>query len=176
MKRKYGVHGTVTDRADKTAVRLKTVVRSRTGNGYIFTCVLILAIAMVLTVTLKYTSVIRLADKSRTVVREHVESYLTQYSIDNYRKLRTGSRLENADVNAVKSGVTGSLGVDGAETELVIGAYSYRLKNIVVAVAQADHVSVTVSYTIGIPVRLLGESRITCSIPLEVTCRLVSKN
>lgn len=159
-----------------THVRLKVSMSSSSGEGYIFTCVLVFTIAIILTVTLKYTSVIRIADKSQTVVREYVESYLTQYSMDNFRKLRTGSRFATADTNKVRNGIISVLGVSEAETEIVIGAYSYRLKNVTVTVDQADHVSVKLGYTIEIPVKLLEDGTLICNIPMEVTSRLVYKN
>lgn len=151
--------------------RVKEALFSKKGDAYIFLCVLIIFISMLLSVVILYMGMTAQIRAQKRDVQSKLDSYVTAYATEVYDALIQGAHREKyIDWVALEAGAYAVLGFDSESTE----QFSYAngnctMRRPTVTVLRGDGFGVAVDYVAVFPVRWNGETVTELEIPVTVT-------
>ena len=140
------------------------MLRNKKGFSYILTCVLVLAVVMMIAVSVQYSLVF---------------SLVTKYAVEQYDALKQGEAYaSHIDRTQLVRRAYGTLGfADAGITEKTVskGDASYIVSRPEITAADSGSISVTVRYTLTVPFRAFGRVVAEIPIPVEINAMLNEK-
>lgn len=175
MKRKR--HGQKEHEQKPEAGTAGKLIRDSRGSAYIFTCVLVLVIAAIGSMAIRYYSLINLTNKSKEMMEQKLDAFISLYSIEKMAVIRLGDGFDGEiDKAELVRGAYEALGSDrtAKSLELVFGETKLQIRNLVITARTGNRVGVEAEYEIVLPISLIGGGSITARIPVRVRSGLVS--
>jgi len=160
----------------KKAIRKVTrSLRSCRGSAYIFTCIVIMAAAMFMSLLWLYTSCINIVRGNKTFVGQKLDAYLSKYMVEHADLMVYGDEIySRIDSEELKKGALKFIGAeDGKEVTTSSGAV---MKNCTAEYVSGEQFGVRVSYELLIPVSFLGQDFGKMKVPVKVRSRVIFKN
>ena len=140
------------------------MLRNKNGFSYILTCVLVLAVVMMIAVSVQYSLVF---------------SLVTKYAVEQYDALKQGEAYaSHIDRTQLVRRAYGMLGfADAGITEKTVskGDASYIVSRPEITAADSGSIGVTVRYTMTVPFRAFGRVVAEIPIPVEINAMLNEK-
>ena len=140
------------------------MLRNKKGFSYIMTCVLVLAVVMMIAVSVQYSLVF---------------SLVTKYAVEQYDALKQGEAYaSHIDRTQLVRRAYGTLGfADAGITEKTVskGDASYIVSRPEITAADSGSIGVTVRYTMTVPFRAFGRVVAEIPIPVEINAVLHEK-
>ena len=151
--------------------QIRGVLFSKKGDAYIFLCVLIIFISMLLSVVILYMGMTAQIMAQKRDVQSKLDSYVTECATEVYDALIQGSNREKyIDWIALEAGAYAVLGFDGESVEqLQYANGNCTMQRPTVTVLKGDGFGVAVDYVAVFPIRWNGETFTELEIPVTVT-------
>ena len=140
------------------------MLRNKKGFSYILTCVLVLAVVMMIAVSVQYSLVF---------------SLVTKYAVEQYDALKQGeayaSHIDRAQLVRRAYGTLGFADAGITEKTVSKGDASYIVSRPEITAADSGSIGVTVRYTMTVPFRAFGRVVAEIPIPVEINAMLNEK-
>ena len=155
------------------------MLRNKKGFSYILTCVLVLAVVMMIAVSVQYSLVLSLVRSEKEASRLALDSLVTKYAVEQYDALKQGEAYaSHIDRTQLVRRAYGMLGfADAGITEKTVskGDASYTVSRPEITAADSGSIGVTVRYTMTVPFRAFGRVVAEIPIPVEINAMLNEK-
>lgn len=155
------------------------MLRNKKGFSYILTCVLVLAVVMIIAVSVQYSLVFSLVRSEKEASRLALDSLVTKYAVEQYDALKQGEAYaSHIDRTQLVRRAYGTLGfADAGITEKTVskGDASYTVSRPEITAADSGSIGVTVRYTMTVPFCTFGRVVAEIPIPVEINAVLNEK-
>ncbi len=151
--------------------RIKQTLISRKGDSYIYLCVLVLFISMLLSVLILYMGLCAQVQTQKRDVKAKLDSYVSAYAVEAYDAIKQGSQYaELMDWTDFEDRTVVALGF----TDPDMTVYEYPNANASMSrptttVLRGNGFGITVQYTAVFPIRWGGRTFADLEIPVTVT-------
>ncbi len=155
--------------------RIYKRLKSKRGSGYVFSCVIIIVMAMILSFLWLYVSCINVVRGNKTYVSQKLDAYLTKYMVEHADLMTYGNEIYgHIDSSGLKQG---ALKVIGAENGNEVKTSSESvMKDFNADYLSGAHFGVKVTYELLIPIRFAGKDVGKLKVPIRIKSRVVYKN
>ena len=150
--------------------KIKKKLSSNEGFAYIWVCVLIIAITMLVSVVILYMGLMAQVEIQKRDVKHKLDSCVTEYAVEAFEAIKQGENYDTViDLSKLKQSALVKLGFLGAEE-----SYTYENGNCTMSRPQITTLSgggfgLAVSYTVSFPVIWNGKVYADLEVPLQVT-------
>lgn len=150
-------------------------LKNKKGEGtYIYLCVLVLFITMIMSVLIAYMSLTAQISAQKRDIRARLDGYVSEYAIEAYDAIKQGDKYDrHMDYTEFKNGCLSAIGFSSS------GRCYYSndctLTGATVTVLRGDGFGLTVRYTAVIPIRWNGRVFTSVSIPVTVSSYFKTK-
>lgn len=147
------------------------ILKSRKGEAtFIYLCVLILVLSMLLSVLILYMGLCAQVEMQRRDVKYKIDGYLSEVATEEFNSIKQGESYESRmDYEALKAGVCPALGFGVTDTEYVYPGGNCTVTRPTVTVLKGDGFGVKVEYEAVFPIRWNGKNYTSITIPVSVT-------
>lgn len=151
--------------------QLRETLSSQKGDAYIFLCVLIIFISMLLSVVVLYMGMTAQIQAQKRDVQSKLDSYITECATEAYDALIQGANREKyIDWIALEAGAYSALGFDNeSDAQYRYANGNCTMKRPTVTVLKGDGFGVAVEYIAVFPIRWNGTVFTELEIPVTVT-------
>ena len=146
-------------------------IKNKKGEAYIFTCVLVLFIAMLLSVILLYMSLLGQIEFQKNDVEAKLDGYISDYAVKMFDAIKQGDTYaSDIDWEGLENGAYKALGFENDFTsELVYQEGDCVMSRPTVTVLSGNGFGVKVEYTASFAVKWNGKRYTDIEIPISVT-------
>lgn len=149
-----------------------SIIRNRHGTGYVFACVLIIAISMLISLLLLYSSCVNKVRGNKTYVSQTLDAYMSRYMMEHTKLMVYGDEIYSyIDVSELKQGALNAIGV--GDGDKVTTSQGLTMSGIVAEYISGEQVGVKLSYDLFLPVRFLGIDFDNIKVKMSVRSRIV---
>ena len=135
-------------------------IKNKKADGYIPACIITVCVCMVLSVTLSFISAVTAVNQSKRDVRQALDGFVTQKSIEIYNGVKNYSEFaETLDAESFESILSEYAGGQG----------NYEIKDLKIEFRETDRLNYTVSYTLKAPVRFGNITAVYTNVPVKIT-------
>lgn len=154
--------------------RLKAILSDRSGEGYIFTCILLICLAGIFALLFEVGTIYMQIHRVSNNVTRILDDYVTVESRDIYGNIKQGtdylSALDNETFTTSFDEETGLRIENG--NEYVQGTEGepekFRIKDLAIQFTNDNTLRLNVTYTICFPLRFMGATWTTIEVPQVV--------
>ncbi len=137
-----------------------SVLRNKKAEGYIPACIITVCVCMVLSVTISFISAVAAVNASRRDVRQALDGFVTQKSIEIYNGVKNYSELaESPDSDSFEEIIA----------EYTGGQENYEIQDLKIEFRETDRLNYTVSYTLKAPVKFGNITAVQTEVPVKIT-------
>jgi hypothetical protein len=156
------------------------ILSSRRGSSYVTACVVVLALAMILSVVFFYAATVSTIETTKDNTKRVLDSYVMKNSILIYNSIKQGSDFtEDIEKNFYISSISSELSLDYGQNYLYTldadGGVVYRMTLPDVEYEADNTLQLKASYDLEVPVRFAGETLFWFTVPLTVRSSLTLK-
>ncbi len=146
------------------------IIKNKRGEGtYIYLCVLILVISMLLSVLVLYMGLCAQVAIQKRDVEHKIDGYLSEVATKEFNSIKQGTYEPHIDYTALENGVYGALGFDTTDTEYVYDNEKCTMTRPAVTVLRGDGFGVKVMYEVTFPVHWNGKAFTELTVPVSIT-------
>ena len=98
--------------------RIKQAVSSKTGEAYIYVCVLVLFISMLVSVIIMYMGLLAQVQIQKRDVKNKLDSCVAEYATEAFDSIKQGDNYELLDLEKLKENAYRHLGFGSDDTSI----------------------------------------------------------
>lgn len=137
-----------------------SVLRNKRAEGYITACIITVCVCMVLSVTISFISAVAAVNASKRDVRQALDGFVTQKSIEIYNGVKNYSELaESPDSDSFEEIIA----------EYTDGQKNYEIQDLKIEFRETDRLNYTVSYTLKAPIKFGNITAVQTEVPVKIT-------
>lgn len=146
-----------------------TCLKNKKGEGtYIYLCVIVLFISMVVSVLVLYMTLSAQIASQKRDMKSKLDGYVSEYATEAYNAIKQGQYYDShIDYSEFKNNCLPSIGF--GSTGVCIYSSSCTLTNATATVLRGDGFGLTVRYNAVIPIRWNGRTFTSISIPVTIS-------
>ena len=155
-------------------------ILNKRGDSYVFTCVIVLVIAMVFSLVLFYANTMSIIKATKANTERVLDSFIMKNSVDIYQSIKQGHDItEWFDEKYYLSQISSELSLDLSGGLLYSygtdGSVIYKMTTPKVSFNQNERLKLSAEYSLILPVYFAGNRFTDLVIPLKVTSNLTLK-
>lgn len=150
---------------------MRPLLNNKRGEAtYIYLCILILVLSMLLSVVILYMGLCSQVAVQKRDVKHKLDGYLSEVAVEEFNSIKQGENYDaHIDYDALESGIYEKLGFGMTDI-----AYDYPNGNCTmsrptVTVLRGKGFGLKVTYTASFPIRWNGKTFTTLDIPVAVS-------
>ncbi len=152
-------------------MKLLKKIHNNKGSTHVFTCIIIMAFAMLISLLWLYASCVGIVRGNRTYVSQRLDAYLSLYMRDHTELMVYGNEVyDHIDGNSLKNGAISYIGADSGEMTTKTGSV---MKDIKAEYISGEQFGVKLTYDLYIPVSFLGHEFNRIKVHMKVRSRAV---
>lgn len=150
---------------------MNRILKSKKGEGtYIYMCVLILVLSMLLSVLILYMGLCAQVQMQKRDIRHKLDGYLSDVATKEFNAIKQGETFENhMDFDALEAGVYEALGFGSYNTVYEYPNGNCTMTRPTATVLRGEGFGLKLSYEASYPIRWNGRTVTTLTIPVTVT-------
>ncbi|OJU18287.1 MAG: hypothetical protein BGN88_00905 [Clostridiales bacterium 43-6] len=153
---------------------------NKRGDGYLFQCVMIVVVAMILSVVIFYAntiSLVRITEENTKIV---LDSYVIKNSIIIYNSIKQGdNNTDVLDENLYIKDLCEFCTLDNSGTMLYSynddGSIKYKMSLPVISFREANTLEIQLDYTMYVPIQLDSKTLWYAAVPMTVVSSFSEK-
>lgn len=150
---------------------IKEALKDKNGDAYIWLCVIVVFISMLLSVLILYMGLLSQVQIQKREVQQKLDSYLAEYATKAFDAIKQGEPYESyIDYAEFKGGVYQKMGFPTSDATV----YRYDNGNCTmtrpsVTILRGDGFGLTLRYTAIFPIRWNGNTYKSLEVPIAVS-------
>ena len=143
---------------------------NKKGDSYIYLCIIVLFISLLLSVLILYMGLTAEVQIQKREAQRKLDSYIASYSTKVFDALKQGESYEKyINWSELESGALPALGFESQDDDYVYANGNCTLTEPVVTILKGEGFGITVYYIANYPVQWGGKTYTDLSIPITVT-------
>lgn len=148
---------------------MKTL-KNNSGYSYIYLCVIILFVSMLLSVLVMYLGLTAQVAIQKRDFKSKLDSYVAEYATDAFNAIKQGQSYEKyVDFVQFERDSYMALGFESTATEYVYDNGNCSVSRPKITVLKGNGFGLTAEYTATFPIKWNGKTYTSLSIPVTIT-------
>lgn len=150
--------------------RINKCICSRKGESYIYVCVLVLFISMLVSVVILYMGLMAQVQIQKRDVKTKLDSCISEYATLAFDSIKQGDSYEKMlDLDKLKANAYTHLGFSGQDASITYENGNCKMSRPNIRTLSGNGFGLTASYTVTFPVKWGGKTFADLTVPITVT-------
>ena len=149
--------------------RIKQAVSSKTGEAYIYVCVLVLFISMLVSVVILYMGLLAQVQIQKRDVKNKLDSCVAEYATEAFDSIKQGDNYELLDLEKLKENAYRHLGFGSDDASITYKNGNCTMSRPTVTTLSGNGFGLTATYTVSFPIQWGGRTFADLTVPITVT-------
>ena len=150
--------------------RTKQVVSSKKGEAYIYVCVLVLFISMLVSVIIMYMGLMAQVQIQKRDVKNKLDSCVAEYATEAFDSIKQGDNYEfMLDLEKLKENAYTHLGFSAHDASITYDNGNCTMSRPIVTALSGNGFGLTATYTVSFPISWGGKTFADLQVPITVT-------
>ena len=149
---------------------IKEALKSKNGDAYIWLCVIVVFISMLLSVLILYMGLLSQVQIQKRDMKHKLDGYISDYATVAFNAVKQGEAYEvYVDYENLANGCLPSLGFTQSDSVYRYDNGNCTLVEPEVKVLRGDGFGITVRYTVVFPIKWNGNAYKSLEVPITVS-------
>lgn len=150
--------------------RIKQITSNKKGESYIYVCVLVLFISMLVSVLIMYMGLMAQVQIQKRDVQMKLDNCVAEYAIEAFDAVKQGESLDRViDLDKLKQKAYTELGFNSYETNITYPNVNCTMSRPTITTLSGNGFGLTATYTVSFPVKWGGKVYTDLTVPITVT-------
>ena len=150
--------------------RIKRTASSKKGESYIYVCVLVLFISMLVSVVIMYMGLMAQVQIQKRDVEMKLDNIVSEYAVEAFDYIKQGENLDRViDLNKLKQNAYTELGFNAYATSITYPNGNCKMSRPTITTLSGNGFGLTATYTVTFPVEWGGKTFADLTVPITVT-------
>ena len=149
--------------------RIKQATFSKKGEVYIYVCVLVLSISMLVSVVILYMGLLAQVQIQKRDVKNKLDSCVAEYATEAFDSIKQGDNYELLDLEKLKENAYRHLGFGSDDTSITYDNGNCTMSRPTVTTLSGNGFGLTATYTVSFPISWGGKTFADLQVPITVT-------
>ncbi len=151
--------------------KLKRAITSDKGESYIYVCVIVLVISMLVSIVIMYMGLMAQVQLQKKDIEYKLDSYISEYAVEMHDSIKQGDNYAlNFNWTEFEDGVYSALGFTSIyDTEYQYPNIDCSMSRPTVTVLRGNGFGVKIEYIASYPIQWNGRTYTELRIPITVT-------
>ena len=150
--------------------RTKQAICSKKGESYIYVCVLVLFISMLVSVVIMYMGLMAQVQIQKRDVEMKLDNIVSEYAVEAFDSIKQGENLDRViDLNKLKQTAYTELGFNAYATSITYPNGNCKMSRPTITTLSGNGFGLTATYTVSFPVKWGGRTFADLTVPITVT-------
>ena len=150
--------------------RIKQAISSVRGESYIYVCVLVLFISMLVSVVIMYMGLMAQVQIQKRDVEMKLDNIVSEYAVEAFDSIKQGENLDRViDLDKLKQNAYTELGFNAYATSITYPNGNCKMSRPTITTLSGNGFGLTATYTVTFPVRWGGKAFADLTVPITVT-------
>lgn len=162
-------HGSIGSEVAEMLNRIKQATFSKKGEVYIYVCVLVLSISMLVSVVILYMGLLAQVQIQKRDVKNKLDSCVAEYATEAFDSIKQGDNYELLDLEKLKENAYRHLGFGSDDTSITYDNGNCTMSRPTVTTLSGNGFGLTATYTVSFPISWGGKTFADLQVPITVT-------
>ena len=150
--------------------RTKQAISSNKGESYIYVCVLVLFISMLVSVVIMYMGLMAQVQIQKRDVEMKLDNIVSEYAVEAFDSIKQGESMDRViDLNNLKQNAYTELGFNAYATSITYPNGNCKMSRPTITTLSGNGFGLTATYTVTFPVKWGGKTFADLTVPITVT-------
>ena len=150
--------------------RTKQAICSKKGESYIYVCVLVLFIPMLVSVVIMYMGLMAQVQIQKRDVEMKLDNIVSEYAVEAFDSIKQGENLDRViDLNKLKQTAYTELGFNAYATSITYPNGNCKMSRPTITTLSGNGFGLTATYTVSFPIQWGGRTFADLTVPITVT-------
>ena len=150
--------------------RTKQAICSKKGESYIYVCVLVLFISMLVSVVIMYMGLMAQVQIQKRDVEMKLDNIVSEYAVEAFDSIKQGENLDRViDLEKLKQNAYMELGFNAYATSITYPNGNCKMSRPTSTTLSGNGFGLTATYTVSFPVKWGGRTFADLTVPITVT-------
>lgn len=150
--------------------RTKQAICSKKGESYIYVCVLVLFISMLVSVVIMYMGLMAQVQIQKRDVEMKLDNIVSEYAVEAFDSIKQGENLDRViDLNKLKQNAYTKLGFNAYATSITYPNGNCKMSRPTITTLSGNGFGLTATYTVSFPIQWGGRTFADLTVPITVT-------
>ncbi len=150
--------------------RLKQTISSIKGESYIYVCVLVLFISMLVSVVIMYMGLMAQVQIQKRDVEMKLDNCITKYAVEAFDSIKQGESVDRViDLNKLKQNAYAGLGFSAYAQSIIYNNGNCSMSRPTIQTLSGNGFGLTATYTVTFPISWGGKTFTELTVPITVT-------
>ena len=150
--------------------RTKQAICSKKGESYIYVCVLVLFISMLVSVVIMYMGLMAQVQIQKRDVEMKLDNIVSEYAVEAFDSIKQGENLDRViDLNKLKQNAYTELAFNAYATSITYPNGNCKMSRPTITTLSGNGFGLTATYTVSFPIQWGGRTFADLTVPITVT-------
>ena len=150
--------------------RTRQAISSNKGESYIYVCVLVLFISMLVSVVIMYMGLMAQVQIQKRDVEMKLDNIVSEYAVEAFDSIKQGESMDRViDLNKLKQNTYTELGFNAYATSITYPNGNCKMSRPTITTLSGNGFGLTATYTVSFPVKWGGRTFADLTVPITVT-------
>jgi len=150
--------------------RISKAIYSKKGESYIYVCVLVLFISMLVSVVIMYMGLMAQVQIQKRDVEMKLDNIVSEYAVEAFDSIKQGENLDRViDLDKLKQNAYTELGFNAYATSITYPNGNCKMSRPTITTLSGNGFGLTATYTVTFPVKWGGKTFADLTVPITVT-------
>lgn len=150
--------------------RLKQTISSIKGESYIYVCVLVLFISMLVSVVIMYMGLMAQVQIQKRDVEMKLDNCIAKYAVEAFDSIKQGESVDRViDLNKLKQNAYADLGFSAYAQSITYNNGNCTMSRPIIQTLSGNGFGLTATYTVTFPISWGGKTFTELNVPITVT-------
>lgn len=150
--------------------RISKAISSKKGESYIYVCVLVLFISMLVSVVIMYMGLMAQVQIQKRDVKMKLDSCISEFAVEAFDSIKQGENLDRViDLDKLKQNAYTELGFNAYAQSITYPNGNCEMSRPTITTLSGNGFGLTATYTVTFPVEWGGKTFADLNVPITVT-------
>ena len=150
--------------------RISKAIHSKKGESYIYVCVLVLFISMLVSVVIMYMGLMAQVQIQKRDVKMKLDSCISEFAVEAFDSLKQGESMDRViDLDKLKQNAYTVFGFNAYAQSITYPNGNCKMSRPTITTLSGNGFGLTATYTVTFPVRWGGKALADLTVPITVT-------
>lgn len=150
--------------------RISKAISSKKGESYIYVCVLVLFISMLVSVVIMYMGLMAQVQIQKRDVKMKLDSCISEFAVEAFDSIKQGENLDRViDLDKLKQNAYTELGFNAYAQSITYPNGNCEMSRPTITTLSGNGFGLTATYTVTFPVEWGGKTFADLNVPITIT-------
>ena len=150
--------------------RISKAISSKKGESYIYVCVLVLFISMLVSVVIMYMGLMAQVQIQKRDVKMKLDSCISEFAVEAFDSIKQGENLDRViDLDERNQNAYTELGFNAYAQSITFPNGNCEMSRLTITTLSGNGFGLTATYTVTFPVEWGGKTFADLNVPITIT-------